>query len=643
MVLTPVNCLVYAMAVCLAGAVLVLAFNRSKRFSGWLNLVFTTVSSVLALYACVLTFLNGPSQPVTLLSLQTLDSSLRLSVDGLACVFIGLISVISFLSALFSIKYMDHYPEYGSASYYAPFQLFVAGMYAIVTVTDIFLFFGLIWQVMTLASFFLIRYEHRNPANVRAAWVYLLMMEIACCLVMAAGWFLSGLAVQGPAAADLSRFDLDRIAYALSQISSAFPPVVVAALVLLFLGFAIKAGLWPFGQIWLPDAHPAAPSPVSALLSGVMIKTGVYGLIRIFLWVLPANPALSHPGLWGAALAIVGAVTLFSGTVQALNQEETKRLLAYHSIGQVGYICLGVGACLLLLPSASTADLAVAGLFGALFHTVNHAFFKSLLFFNAGSIYYATGTQDLNKLGGLMKYMPLTAVTALVASFSIAGVPLFNGFASKWSLYSAAILGGSSAAAVPGHYQWLVIAGFLAVLTSVLTLASFVKFFGVSFLSRVSQTVADKVSLVQKSGKSGLEAGVLMQIPQVTLALFCIFLGLFPGIAFGVFAKALTAGCTGLSSLLALPAAGGTGVLRGLGFHSGAAVFAPLAILAPIVLFFLLGFLVSRIGRAERRKADIWLCGYDTENEQNRYKAHNLYLEVKKYLKWLSPRKKERR
>jgi len=139
--------------------------------------------------------------------------------------------------------------------------------------------------------------------------------------------------------------------------------------------------------------------------------------------------------------------------MQALKQEQSKRLLAFHSIGQVGYIILGIGACLALLPSGADSQgllaLAIIGFYGALFHTVNHALFKSLLFLNAGSMLYATGTQDLNRLGGLMKYMPLTAVTALVASFSIAGVPLFNGFASKWSLYVATILGSSMPAILP--------------------------------------------------------------------------------------------------------------------------------------------------------------------------------------------------
>jgi len=638
MLLTPEIAICYAMLVSLAGAVVVLPFNRNKTLSGWLNVVITAVTSALALYAVAATLIHGPAGALTIFSLPGLDTSLRIYVDGLASVFIGLLAFIAFLSSLYSVRYMKHYEDYSSASYYAPFQLFLAGMYGILTVTDLFLFFGFFWQVMTLSSFLLIRYEYKKSSNVRAAWVYLLMMEIACGLVMAAGWMMSGLSADGMSLPAGQRFDIDRFAAVLGHIagtSGAMPAIVVVSLVLALLGFAIKAGLWPFGQIWLPDAHPAAPSPVSALLSGVMIKTGVYGLIRIFLWMLPANAVFSCTAGWGAALAIVGTVTLFTGTVQALNQEESKRLLAYHSIGQVGYIVLAVGACLVLLPIASTADLAVIGLFGALFHTINHGFFKSLLFFNAGSMLYATGTQDLNKLGGLMKFMPLTAVTALVASFSISGVPLFNGFASKWSIYVSTILGGSPASSF-GHASFLAVCGIFGVLTSVLTLASFVKFFGVSFLSRVSSVVSEKAR------KGPLEAGVMMQIPQVTLAVACILLGIFPAAAYGLFTMALSGGCSGLSGLLVLPQAGTSGLVTGLGIQNASAIFAPLAVLVVLALFFLLAMFIFRLGSPASRSGEAWLCGYDTEADHHRYKAHNLYLEVKHYLRWITSGRKRR-
>ena len=269
------------------------------------------------------------------------------------------------------------------------------------------------------------------------------------------------------------------------------PLLTGLAFALFLVGFGIKMGMWPFGQVWLPDAHPAAPSPVSAMLSGVMIKTGVYGLMRYFLWLVPAEARADFPlTWWGLAVVGLGTVTLFTGTMQALKQDQTKRLLAFSSIGQVGYILLGLGVCMTLLGGTEfdpAAALAAAAFCGALFHTLNHGLFKSLLFLNAGSMLHATGTQDLNKLGGLMKFMPLTAVTALIASFSIAGVPLFNGFASKWSIYVAAIQGGPACGFLP-------LLAMVAILTSALTLALFIKFFGGIFLSRTSATVAARAA-----------------------------------------------------------------------------------------------------------------------------------------------------
>ena len=186
--------------------------------------------------------------------------------------------------------------------------------------------------------------------------------------------------------------------------------------------------------------------------------------------------------------------------MQALKQEQTKRLLAFHSIGQIGYILLGTGVCLALLPATGkVATLAAIGFFGAMFHVLNHGLFKALLFLNAGSMLYATGTQNLNKMGGMMKFMPVTAVTAMVASFSISGVPLFNGFVSKWMIYVAAVQGSREA-------KYLALCAVIAIFTSALTLASFIKFFGVSFLSRTSALVA-----AQAASKGRLEVHWMMQ------------------------------------------------------------------------------------------------------------------------------------
>ncbi len=625
--MSPIDTTLYAIGLHCAGGILVGLLSRSKIAAGWFNFLITAAAAGLCINGAVTTLLHGSAPAATIYTLPQYGSSLRIAVDGLSAVFLALIAIIAVFSALYSIRYMTLYQDYGVGRFYPNFQFFIAGMYGIVVTSDLMIFFCLFWQLMTIPSYLLIRYEFRQRENVRAANKYLLMMEIACALVMLGAYLLAGTTPVSVAGETLMPFDFDAIRAHVAALAE-IPAGATFALLLFLVGFGIKAGMWPFGQMWLPDAHPAAPSPVSALLSGVMIKTGIYGLMRSFIWMMPPDgKSWYSPGAWGAALALLGTLTLFIGTIQALKQEQSKRLLAFHSIGQVGYIILGLGACLALLPSGAGSEgflaLAIIGFYGALFHTVNHALFKSLLFLNAGSMLYATGTQDLNRLGGLMKYMPLTALTALVASFSIAGVPLFNGFASKWSLYVAAILGGR-------HAGYLALCGIFGIVTSALTLASFMKFFGLSFLSRTSTLVQNKAAAGVK-----LEVKPSMQFPQMLLALLCLALGLLPGLAYYFMQQALAGGHHVLAAAAPRLVSHRIDLSIALPSGNGAALLAPLAAGAVILLMFLIARFISRLGAAERRPADVWLCGYIREADVYRYSAHNLYTEVKRYFHWV--------
>lgn len=626
--MTPTETILYSIGISCAGGLLVGFFSRNKLLAGWINFLITIASGTLALYGAAMTLLHGPGPATTIYTLPQYGSALRISVDGLSAVFLGLIATIAIFSSFYAIRYMTHYHDYGVGRFYPYFQFFVAGMYGIVASTDLMVFFCSFWQLMTLPSYALIRYEFKQRDNVRAAIKYLVMMEISCVLVMLGSYMLAGTAPVTIAGETLMRFDFDAIREHASRLGALPTGAGPFALLLFLIGFGIKAGMWPFGQMWLPDAHPAAPSPVSALLSGVMIKTGVYGLMRSFIWLMPSQGSDWYsPSMWGGVLAFLGTVTLFFGTMQALKQEQSKRLLAFHSIGQIGYILLGLGACLALLPAgkddAGLTALAVIGFYGALFHTVNHGLFKSLLFLNAGSMLYATGTQDLNRLGGLMKYMPLTAITALVASFSIAGVPLFNGFASKWSIYVVTILGSP-------HVGYLPLCAIFGIVTSALTLASFMKFFGVSFLSRASKLVQEKAAK-----HTSLEVKPTMQIPQVLLALLCILLGLAPGLAYRLIHLSLAASNQGLAEKLLSAAPAQTGLVIALPAGSNAAILSPLVVGAILLIMFLIARFISRLGAAERRTSEVWLCGYVREADAYRYGAHNLYTEVKRYFHWV--------
>ena len=625
--LTPEQAVLVSIFACVAGAVLTLLVSHFKTVAGWLAFLVTAGTAALIATVSLRVLAAGPSpHPAAFWNMPKFGFALRIYVDGLTAVFLLLACVIAVPAAFYSIVYMRHYRYYGVARYYPYFLLFLAAMYGLLSTTDMMWFFFIFWQLMTLPGYALIRYEYRKRENVWAANKYLIMMQIACAATMVGAELLAvtGKAVSGSASL---KYDFDTVSANLPLMLASQPGLTALAFGLFLVGFGIKMGMWPFGQVWLPDAHPAAPSPVSAMLSGVMIKTGVYGLMRYFLWLVPLSAQADYPlARWGMLVAVLGTITLFTGTMQALKQEQSKRLLAFHSIGQIGYILLGTGTCMALLAADTPAAVALAtiGFFGALFHVLNHGLFKGLLFLNAGSMLHATDTQDLNKMGGMMKYMPLTAVTALVASFSISGVPLFNGFVSKWSIYVAAIQGSGSA-----HY--LVVCAVIAILTSALTLASFIKFFGVSFLSRTSDLV--KAQAAANNGR--LEVPWMMQLPQVLLACSCLLLGIVPAIGFRLMYHALQASRGGLGTILANASPIANAPLTGISEAHSTALFAPLALAAVLVLMFLVAYTISNLGSAPRRVADPWLCGYAREADCYRYVAHNFYGEIKRYFRWL--------
>ena len=624
--MTPEQAVLASILICAAGAIATLLVSRYRTVAGWLSFLVTAATAVLILSAVSNVLIAGPSQHPTTFWWTTpeIGVGLRIYVDGLTAMFLMLAVLIALPAAFYSISYMRMYEQYSVARYYPNFLLFLAAMYGLLSTADMMWFFFLFWQLMTLPGYALIRFENRKRENIRAANKYLVMMQIACAATMIGAELL---AVTGAATTGVGglKYDFDTVSAHLPLLLSARPGTTALAFALFLIGFGIKMGMWPFGQIWLPDAHPAAPSPVSAMLSGVMIKTGVYGLMRYFLWLVPAASQADYPfAQWGFVISLLGTITLFTGTMQALKQEQTKRLLAFHSIGQIGYILLGIGVCLALLPArGEVATLAAIGFFGAMFHVLNHGLFKALLFLNAGSMLYATGTQNLNKMGGMMKFMPVTAVTAIVASFSISGVPLFNGFVSKWTIYVAAVQGSRSA-------KYLALCAVVAILTSALTLASFIKFFGVSFLSRTSTLVA-----AQAASKGRLEVNWMMQAPQVLLALLCILLGILPAIAFNLMQHALVASRQGFGAALADAGPMTGGLLTGIRSTASTALFVPLALAVVLGLAFAVAFAISKLGDAKRRAAAPWLCGYATEADCHRYTAHNFYGEIKRYFRWV--------
>ncbi|MCL6614118.1 MAG: NADH/ubiquinone/plastoquinone (complex I) [Firmicutes bacterium] len=350
-------------------------------------------------------------------------------LDYLSSYLLVTIGLIAVAALVYSPAYMARYTD--PWKYYALFQLLLAGMNGVVLTGDFFNLF-VFMEITLLAAYALVGYGC-EAEELEAAFKYTVMGAVTSTMI------LLGIGLVYALASSLNMADVGQRLYGYRG------PVLYLVYGLLFTGFGLKAALMPF-HAWLPDAHPSAPAPISAMLSGVLIKVlGVYPLIRIFYHVFPAPAPILH------VFRLLGAVTILGGVLMARAQFDLKRLLAFHSVSQIGYIVLGLGLG------------TFWGLLGAIFHLLNHAIFKALLFLNAGSIEYGLGTRDLREMGELAKKMKPTAVTSMVASLSISGIPPFNGFFSKLLLILAAIQAGR-----PGY-------AVAAALGSILTLASFLK------------------------------------------------------------------------------------------------------------------------------------------------------------------------
>jgi formate hydrogenlyase subunit 3/multisubunit Na+/H+ antiporter MnhD subunit len=541
---------------------------------------------------------------------------LYLLVDCFSAFFIAIISFMAMISAFYSIQYMEHYPDYSLRSYYINFPIFILGMAALVTVDDLSVGFTVAWQLMTVSSYFLVKFEFRKKENVRSANKYLALMELAWLLIVGATFLIDGVGIG------------DSLHAITEKIGASSGATVYIVYALILVGFGFKAGIFPLGQLWLPDAHSIAPSPISALLSGVMLKTGIYGIIRTFYWMVPHGEGSHYNGFfWGTVVAACGVVTLFIGTVQSMKQNDTKRLLAYSSIGQIGYIVFAAGAALLMVHSSSefVRLMGLIAIVGALYHIINHAVFKGLLFLTSGSVLYATGTKNMNALGGLLKLMPVSGIIAAIASLAIAGVPPLNGFASKWTIISTSLLAGS-------EMVFLAIFGIIALFTSAITLACYVKFFGMTFAASGSEWT------IKKEIK---EVPALMLVPKVILTLLCIVQGIIPYFYFTTIIDIFTRSQGSVVSEAFWKfntTAHVHDTLMGVSIQGLYDIPASMAVPVVMLLLFVAAFLFARFlrgsGGSVEREAETWLCGYQDLHNVNRYKDSSMFAALKNYLWW---------
>ncbi len=453
------------------------------------------LSSLLAMAGCLLASISAIQVLVTgqsweeRLAAGILWADWSVGMDALSAVFVVPISIVVAAASWFSIGYLDgaHYLA-RRAKIVCWFHLLAASMLLVVTARN-GLFFLMAWEGMSLASFFLVLTEHERVAVRLASWIYLIAMHLGA----ASLWVLFLLLGRGTGSLDFAQF------------SAASAPAGVV-FVLALVGFGTKAGIVPF-HVWLPEAHPAGPSHVSAVMSGVMIKTGIYGLLRILSFFDEV------PAWWGWTLISIGVVSALFGIVFALAQSDLKRLLAYCSVENVGIIVLAIGVGLLGV-SHRHAVMALLGFTGALLHVINHALYKSLLFLAAGSVQMRAGTLDMNRLGGLLRQMPITGAAFLLASCAIAGLPPLNGFVSELAIFLgilSGLVGGEAATGLARIPLAIVALGGLALVGGLASIC-FSKAFGGIFLGTTRSAEAE----------CAREVSWVMYSPTVVLAVLCV-------------------------------------------------------------------------------------------------------------------------
>jgi formate hydrogenlyase subunit 3/multisubunit Na+/H+ antiporter MnhD subunit len=536
----------------------------------------------LAQAVVVLTGSSAAAPPPTLvlpLGLPWLGAHFRL--DPLSAFFLIIVTLGSAAASLYGIGYgrHDHAPHRVLPFY----PLFVAGMMLVVLADDAFVFLTS-WEFMSLTSWALVISEHRFGDNVRAAYIYLVMATLGTLSLLLCFGLMAG--ANGT------------YGFAAIRASGTSPLVAAGVLGLALFGAGSKAGLVPL-HVWLPLAHPAAPSHVSGLMSGVMTKVAVYAVIRIVFDLLGPPE-----WWWSMVVLILGALTAVLGVLYALMQHDLKRLLAYHTVENIGIIFIGLGLALAFQANAMGGAAALA-MTAALFHVFNHSLFKSLLFFGAGAVLNATGERDMETLGGLIHRMPVTCFTFLVGCAAISALPPLNGFVSEWLTFQAILKS-------PALTQWglkltVPVVGSLLALSAALAAACFVKAFGVTFLSRPRSPQAAAAREVDR----------FSQAAMLIFALLCLLAGILPGVLIDGLAPVVKELIRDRMPVqLALPWLTIVPITAGQSSYNGLLVFVFIGFAATAA-----AFVIHRFASHAARRAPPWDCGFPDDSPITQYTA----------------------
>jgi hydrogenase-4 component B len=551
------------------------------RIAVWLGHLFIVAAAV-AGAVLALRILGGSTPPLHVALPRFFPFAAQsLAVDGLSAWFLLVVAIVTAAAALYAPSYLGAHAKAPGVQTLA-LAVFVVCMALVCCAGDL-LTFLLSWEGMTLASWVLVVSDARSEENARAGLLYLVMAHAGTAALLVVFLTLADRA---------GGFDLPAIRAAARGLGDGER---TALFLLALAGFGAKAGVVPL-HVWLPKAHPAAPSHASALMSGVMLKVAVYGVLRFgFDLLAPAQGPL--PASWGWTVLLLGTTSAVVGVLLALQQHDLKRLLAFHSVENVGIILIGAGLAMLLGGGRGPGALAALALAAALLHTLNHAAFKGLLFLGAGSVLARTGVRNMEELGGLARRMPWTAWLFLLGAVAISALPPLNGFVSEWMTFQALLLGGVRLGGPSGLLAG--VAAAMLALTGGLAAACFAKAFGVTFLGRPRSAHAERA----RESPAPMIAGMAL------LGGVCVALGLAPGwimrfldrptaeLLGGASAAVTARGPLVLSAGDAAAGLGGTAI----SVTAAAAVFALAAVLAWIVR--------GWPRQAPRRLAPTWTCG----------------------------------
>ena len=558
------------------GILLPLCFPRQPNA----QIITTTAPAIVATSAGVVLGLLGltSSEPVTGSLVSTIPLlTFAIRLDPLAAFFVFSISLVGLAASIYAIGYLQHFEGHASTAVLgALFNAFLLCMTFVVLADNAF-FFLLAWELMSLLSYFLVVTEHEKAEVRYAGLFYLIMTHIGTAFIVVA--FLIFFQSVGS-------FSFEAFRHPAQPLPEGMKTLVF---LMALLGFGTKAGIVPL-HVWLPYAHPVAPSHVSAVMSGVMIKTAIYGLIRVYFDFFGGQ----FPWWWGFTVLLLGTTSALLGVMYALMEHDLKRLLAFHSVENIGIILMGIGAGM-IFQAYGLRELAALGLLAGLYHTINHALFKALLFLGAGSLLYATQTRNMEEYGGLLRRMPWTGIFFLIGAVSISALPPTNGFVSEWLVFQTLFLSFQ----IPAVFLKLMlpIAAAILALTGVLALTCFAKAFGISFLAQPRSTHA----------RHAEEVPVSMRMGMGILAALCVALGVAPMVVVPLLDQIIVplVGISIASKVLAID--GWALAPVNVEFSSLSTPVLALLLVASAILG--LGLAVVFGGRLTTRRSKSWGCG----------------------------------